>query len=104
MICPTCQRMLRGHEGKLGGHDLRFKHHPTSGELERSAKEGCCFCYVIWHTYSKLDKSIIQGAKYITAHLFDVKDEHSLYRLEFKLDRHPLATFLLEQNGQSYHV
>lgn len=106
MICPTCYRMLRGHEGKRGGHDLWFKHHHTSGKgLETSAKElGCCFCYVVWQTYSKLDQVIIPGTEYINAHLFDVKDEQGLYRLEFKLAGHPLATFLLEQNSQSHHI
>jgi hypothetical protein len=100
--------MLRGHESKSGrqGNDLRFEHHRTSGVtgLKTSAKEGCCFCYVIWLSLSKLDQAIIDGTEYIETCLFDVKDEQGLYRLEFNIPGHPLATFLLEQTSQSHHT
>lgn len=96
--------MLRGHEGKQREiNELWFKHHRTSGNgLEQSATElGCCFCSVIWKIYVKLDKDVVLATNCITAHLFNVKDEQGLYRLEFKLARLSLATFLLEQTSQS---
>lgn len=93
--------MLRGHEGKQGGNDLWFKHHRTTDAgLKTSATElGCCFCSVIWQAYIKLDKAHVLTVDCITAHLFDVKDEQGLYRLEFKVARYSLATFLLEQTS-----
>ena len=112
MICLKCQRMLRGHEGKIGG-DLRFQRHRNPGTaagLKTSADEGCCFCHVVWLSVSKLDQAIVNGADYIEARLFDVKNEQGLYneegtyRLEFSLQGRPLATFLLEQNCQLHHI
>lgn len=48
----------------------------------------------------KLDKAHGLATDCITAHIFDVKNEQGLYRLEFKLAKYPLATFLLEQTSQ----